>query len=228
MSHLIDMWMKRKNNHSRDHKGLLPKELNQSKYGFLNPSLKKSILNNPKEKKKLKLYGFPNLFWKTWILKILQSWNSSFQRLPLHLLPKIFLRSFQSLQLHLSPKLFYHIIHQNLKIFFPYFLHHSTTLQGLCQFWSCPIFQLPSWNPLKLTLTFHTWTLILHILLLSSPFHYPISIFGHAILWSWLILPIGALFKLKKSWILSKKSTKKNVPWWKPGNRHLGSKSKEK
>ena len=143
----------------------------------------------------------------------------------------IYIKLFQSLPLHLLPKFLYYLIHLNVKLFHPWFLHHSNTLQGVCQCWSCPIFHLPSWNPLKLTLTFHSWTLILHILLLlSSPFHYPISIFGHAILWSWLILPIGALFKLKKVWIPSKnsKNSKKNTKkiekqkkchWWKPGKQ---------
>ena len=127
MSHLNDMWMLRKKMHKRDSKGLLLRELNQRKYGFLNPSLKKCTLKHPKKKKNLKLYGFPSLFWKTWIFRILQSWHWSFQRLPLHLLPKF---------LH-------HLIHLNLKLFHPWFLHHSNTLQGVCQCWSCPLFPLP-------------------------------------------------------------------------------------
>ena len=142
MSHLNNMWMLRRKMHKKDHKGPILRELNQRKYGFLNPSLKKCTLKHPKKNKNLKLYGFPSLFWKTWILKTNQSWHLSFQRLPLHLLPNIFLKRFQNLILHSPPKLFHHLIHLNLILFHPYFLH-STTLQGVCQCWSCPLFLLP-------------------------------------------------------------------------------------
>ena len=148
MSPLIDMWMSRRKKQKRDHKGPLFKELNQRKYGFLNFLLKKCIPKHLMKNKKL--YGFQNLFWRTWILKKNQSWDLSFQRLPFHFLPNIFLKRFQNLTLHFPPTLFHHLIHLNLILFHLYFLYHSTTLQGVCQCWSFPLFLLP------LHITFNT------------------------------------------------------------------------
>lgn len=93
--------------------------------------MKNYILMNPKENKIEKLCGFPSLFWKTWILKINQSSHSRFQRLPLHLLPKIFLNSFQILALQLIQKLLQHLIHKNLKIFPPSSHHPSRCVSML-------------------------------------------------------------------------------------------------
>ena len=176
-------------------------------------------------------------------------------------------------------------MHLNLILFHPYFLHHSTTLQGVCQCWSCPVFLLPLHIPfntlstppskkkyktiskpsipsssqipllthtskpqdilpmippsfqhpsrcvsmlilpnisatlmksLNLTLacypcsfsSFKTWTIILHILfLLLSPFHYPIKIFEHTFLWSWLIMTYlshRSTIQVQGAWALSK------------------------
>ena len=208
MSPLVDMWMPRRKKQKRDRKGPLLKELNQRKYGFLNFLLNKCIPKHLMKNKKL--YGFPSLFWRTWILKTNQSWHLSFQRLPLHLLPNIFLKRFQNLLLHLPLKWLYYLICLSLNLFHPWFPHHSITLQGVCQCWSCLISHPPSWNPLNLTPTFYphsfqsskTKNLILHLPLIfpAFPFHYLINIFERTLLWPWIIMTyiIGVLSNLRK------------------------------
>ena len=180
--------------------------------------------------KNKKLYGFPSLLWRTWILKTNQSWHSSFQKLPLHLLPNILLKRFQNLLLHLPLKRLCYLIYLSLNLFHPWFPHHSIILQGVCWCWSCLISHPPSWNPLNLTPTFYpcpfqfskTNNLILHLPLIlpSFPFHYLISIFECTLLWPWLIITyiIGVLSNLKNfelflKKIEKKKKFKKNEKW---------------
>ena len=111
------------------------------------------------------------------------SWHSSFQRLPLHLLPKEFFHS-----MHLNHNLFY-----PFTIFLhSHFLHPLTTLQSVCWGWSC----LPFHHSIHYPSTFYPFSLFsysfylptsftLHKTLSSSfLFHlpFPINIFKYIIL----------------------------------------------
>ena len=134
--------------------------------------------------------------------------------------------SFQRLPLHLLPKAFFHFMRLNYNLFYPFTiflhvcLHPLITLQGVCWCWSCLPFHLPFHNPSihypstfyhvssffyssYLPTSFNLHKILSFIFLFHFPF--PINIFKYIILNPWHIM----VYPFKEHYLKNLPSSKK-------------------